>query len=61
MVVGQNLLPEEVMGLQQLFKSMDVDDDGRITVDELRAALQQWEHKFNTQVTIQFNWKKARI
>lgn len=47
MVVGQNLSPDEVVGLKELFRSIDADDSGSITIDELRAALQKWDHKIN--------------
>eukprot|EP00803_Ostreobium_quekettii_P009919 evm.model.scf_2513EXC.1 EVM.evm.TU.scf_2513EXC.1 scf_2513EXC:242-4351(+) len=45
MVVGQNLSPEEIKGLKELFKAIDVDNSGTITVDELKNAIQKWGHK----------------
>jgi len=45
MVVGQNLSPEELVGLRELFKSIDTDGSGTITIDELRAAIGKWEHR----------------
>lgn len=47
MVVGQNLSSDEVAGLKELFKSIDTDNSGSITLEELRAALQKWDHKMN--------------
>lgn len=47
MVVGQHLSPDEIAGLQQLFKGIDADNSGTITVEELRKALSHWGHKFN--------------
>lgn len=47
MVVGQNLSPDELSGLQQLFKSIDADGSGTITVEEMRRALCNWGHKIN--------------
>lgn len=34
-------------GLKELFKSIDADSSGTITVEELRKALSHWGHKFN--------------
>lgn len=45
MVVGQNLSEDELEGLKSLFKSIDSDNSGTITVEELRKALAQWGHK----------------
>ncbi|KAJ3671053.1 hypothetical protein LUZ60_008479 [Juncus effusus] len=38
-VVAENLSEEEIMGLKELFKSIDTDNSGTITLDELRAGL----------------------
>lgn len=48
MVVGQHLNPEEIKGLQELFKGIDTDNNGTITVDEMRNALSHWGHKIST-------------
>lgn len=34
-------------GLKELFKSIDEDKSGTITVEEMRKALQQWGHKIS--------------
>eukprot|EP00879_Flechtneria_rotunda_P004238 GHRR01004486.1.p1 GENE.GHRR01004486.1~~GHRR01004486.1.p1 ORF type:complete len:457 (+),score=158.20 GHRR01004486.1:244-1614(+) len=47
MVVGQNLSPDELSGLRELFKSIDVDNSGTITVEEMRKALLNWGHKIS--------------
>lgn len=49
MVVGQHLSPEEIAGLKELFKSIDEDKSGTISVDEFRKALSQWGHKIGEQ------------
>lgn len=38
-VVAENLSEEEIMGLKAMFKSIDTDNSGTITLDELRAGL----------------------
>lgn len=47
MVIGQHLSPDEIAGLKELFKSIDADNSGTITVEELRKALAQWGHKIS--------------
>lgn len=47
MVVGQNLSLDELSGLGELFKSIDTDNSGTITVEEMRRALTQWGNKIN--------------
>jgi len=47
MVVGQNLNLDELSGLAELFKSIDEDGSGTITVQEMRKALTQWGNKIN--------------
>nr|QBB20011.1 putative calcium dependent protein kinase [Ettlia sp. YC001] len=47
MVVGQNLSPDEMSGLNELFKSIDADGSGTITVEEMRKALQNWGHRIS--------------
>ena len=41
LVIAKSLSADEINGLQQLFRSIDADSSGTITVDELRAALGQ--------------------
>lgn len=38
-VMAKSLSQDEINGLQQLFRSIDADGNGTITVDELRTAL----------------------
>ena len=33
--IGQSLSPQEIVGIKQLFESIDLDGNGTITVDEL--------------------------
>lgn len=47
MVVGQNLNTDELQGLAKLFKSIDADGSGTITVEELKKALQDWGHRIH--------------
>ena len=39
LVVARCLSSEEISGLRQLFKTIDTDDSGTITVDELKVCL----------------------
>ena len=39
MVMARNLSHDEISGLRQLFKSIDLDNSGTITVDELKVKL----------------------
>lgn len=47
MVVGQNLNTDELQGLAKLFKSIDTDSSGTITVEELKKALMDWGHRIS--------------
>jgi Ca2+-binding EF-hand superfamily protein len=38
-VIAESLSEEEIMGLKQMFKSMDTDNSGTITYEELKAGL----------------------
>ncbi|BAF18369.1 calcium-dependent protein kinase 15-like [Oryza sativa Japonica Group] len=38
-VVAENLSEEEIVGLKEMFKSLDTDNSGTITLEELRAGL----------------------
>eukprot|EP01018_Ginkgo_biloba_P037830 Gb_11259 [translate_table: standard] len=38
-VIAENLSEEEIMGLKEMFKSMDTDSSGTITFEELKAGL----------------------
>lgn len=38
-VIAESLSEEEIMGLKQMFKSMDTDNSGTITFEELQIGL----------------------
>ena len=38
-VIAQSLTEEEIKGLKEMFKSMDIDNSGTITYDELKRGL----------------------
>lgn len=38
-MIAENLSEEEIMGLKEMFKSMDTDNSGTITFEELKAGL----------------------
>ena len=38
-VVAENLSEEEIVGLKEMFKSLDTDNSGTITLEELRTGL----------------------
>lgn len=40
-VIAASLPPQQVEGLRQMFKEMDADGSGTITVDELREGLRR--------------------
>lgn len=40
-VIATSLSEEEIMGLKELFKAMDVDGSGSITYEELRNGLRK--------------------
>ncbi|GJN15343.1 hypothetical protein PR202_gb02245 [Eleusine coracana subsp. coracana] len=46
-VVAENLSEEEIVGLKEMFKSLDADNSGTITLEELRTGLP----KLGTKVT----------
>ncbi|AQK96755.1 Calcium-dependent protein kinase, isoform 2 [Zea mays] len=39
LVVAENLSDEEIMGLKEMFRSLDTDNSGTITLEELRSGL----------------------
>eukprot|EP00955_Chlamydomonas_euryale_P044255 352840-Chlamydomonas_euryale.AAC.4 len=47
MVVGQHLSQDEITGMKELFKSIDEDGSGTITVSEMRKAMAQWGNKIS--------------
>lgn len=38
-MIAESLSEEEIMGLKEMFKSMDTDNSGTLTVEELKAGL----------------------
>ncbi|XP_074575726.1 calcium-dependent protein kinase 1-like [Curcuma longa] len=38
-VIAESLSEEEIIGLKEMFKSMDIDNSGTLTVEELRAGI----------------------
>ena len=42
---------DEINGLQQLFRNIDADNSGTITIDELRAALTSCNGKMSVRAT----------
>ncbi|XP_019710864.1 calcium-dependent protein kinase 1 [Elaeis guineensis] len=38
-VIAENLSEDEIMGLKEMFKSMDTDNSGTVTLEELKAGL----------------------
>eukprot|EP00891_Asterochloris_glomerata_P002436 jgi/Astpho2/2436/fgenesh1_pm.00044_%23_18_t len=49
MVMARNLSHDEISGLRQLFKSIDLDNSGTITVDELKAAVNKMGNKIQDE------------
>ncbi len=52
LVIAKRLNSDEIKGLQQLFRSIDVDDSGTITVDELRTAMRSLDAKLNVRAAV---------
>lgn len=42
MVIAESLSEEEIAGLKEMFKMIDTDDSGQITLDELKIGLKQF-------------------
>lgn len=40
-MIAENLSEEEIMGLKEMFKSLDADSSGTITLEELRIGLEK--------------------
>jgi len=38
-VIAENLSEEEIIGLKEMFKSLDTDNNGIVTLEELRTGL----------------------
>ena len=41
-MIAESLSEEEIAGLKEMFKSMDTDNSGAITFDELKAGLRRY-------------------
>ena len=50
-VMAKSLNPDEINGLQQLFRNIDADNSGTITIDELRTALTTCNGKMSVGAT----------
>ena len=48
-VMARSLSPDEINGLQQLFRNIDADNSGTITIDELRTALTSCNGKMSVR------------
>lgn len=46
-VVAENLSEEEIIGLKEMFRSMDTDNSGTITLSELKDGLRKWGAKLS--------------
>lgn len=46
-MIAENLSEEEIKGLKQMFKNIDTDGSGTITIDELRSGL----HRLGSKLT----------
>lgn len=46
-VIAENLSPEEIKGLRQMFNNMDTDKSGTITVEELKEGLRKLGSKIS--------------
>ncbi|XP_077229487.1 calcium-dependent protein kinase 1-like [Tasmannia lanceolata] len=53
-VIAENLSEEEIMGLKEMFKSMDTDNSGTITFEELKAGLPKLGSKLSETEVRQF-------
>ena len=49
MVVARCLSSEEIKGLRELFKTIDANNDGTITVEELKVGL-HWKSRLSRAV-----------
>ncbi|KAL6610708.1 hypothetical protein ACP70R_040677 [Stipagrostis hirtigluma subsp. patula] len=52
-VVAENLSEEEIVGLKEMFKSLDTDNSGTITLEELRTGLPKLGTKISESEIIQ--------
>lgn len=53
-VIAENLSEDEIIGLKEMCKSMDTDNDGIITFEELRAGLRKLGTKISSSEVNQF-------
>ena len=47
LVLGQSLEPFQIAGMRHLFRTIDADGNGFITISELRKALADWGHQID--------------
>jgi calcium-dependent protein kinase len=55
--VLENLSDEEIMGLKEMFRSLDTDNSGTITLEELRSGLP----KLGTKATVHTHIHMLRL
>lgn len=53
-VIAENLSEEEITGLKEMFKSMDTDNSGTITFEELKAGLPKLGTKLSESEVMQY-------
>lgn len=53
-VIAENLSEEEIMGLKEMFKSMDTDNSGTITFEELKTGLSKLGTKLSESEVRQY-------
>lgn len=46
-MIARNLSEEEIMGMKEMFRSIDTDNSGTITFEELKAGLQRLSKKIS--------------
>jgi len=46
-VIAQNLSEEEIAGLKEMFKTIDTDNSGQITFEELKVGLKKFGANLN--------------
>lgn len=52
-MIAENLSEEEIIGLKEMFKSMDTDNSGTITYEELKAGLPKLGTKLSESEVMQ--------
>ncbi|CAG9464081.1 unnamed protein product [Pedinophyceae sp. YPF-701] len=59
-VIASHLDKDEIAGLENMFKAIDTDNSGTITIDELRSAMQKGHYKI-TEDDIKFLMEAADV